>query len=308
LVKPKVALPVDEEAVGALHISLVNYPTLVNAEVLGNIKVSGVKGSLISSMMGGGYTAEINVTLLKSTTELVVSVFRNGQSYYKTLTGPFTDAVVLDAITDFETVHRSMFLNYEESTSTWIGFYGFKAGDNPSDNGYILSEKKANDGHVFGTFGSIDGYDKYRTIVIYTQDNYTRSFVQFGEQCLSAPHFQTPFTSMYRSGITDFSCLVGAPNSHTSIFFQNSTTKDLNWEVVTPRSNAVPELNFAFKELPQALVTKYPSLNLSQISFKSGSAVQYIDDFTYQDYLSSHSNMNEATKVNSNHLYVYDWH
>jgi len=109
------------------------------------------------------------------------------------------------------------------------------------------------------------------------------------------------------TAITDFSCLVGTPNTRTSIYFHNPTTKDLYWEVVTPSSNVIPELNFAFKELPAALVSKYPSLNLSQIVFKNGSAVQYMDDFTYQDYVSYKANVHDATKVNSNDYYAYDW-
>lgn len=308
LINPNVPPPVDDELIGNLKISLVNYPVQPDIATFDNIKVSGVRGNMINSMTSDGSTVDIGVTMSKSTTELIVSFFKNQRSYYKKLSGPFDGGVItLDAQLDFETVVRDMMFNYEETKYVWIGFYAFKTGENHSYDGYILSERKYTGGDVFGFFGSIDGYDKYRTIVVLSKDNYTRTFYKFGEQTLGIPYFQTPFTAMYKTGITDFSCQVGAPNSRTSIYFHNPMTKDLAWEVVSPKSNVIPELNFAFKELPQDLVSKYPSLNLSQIVFKNGSAIQYMDNFTYQDFLAYKANVKESTKINSNEYYVYDW-
>jgi len=111
---------------------------------------------------------------------------------------------------------------------------------------------------------------------------------------------------MYKTGISDFSCQVGVSNSQTSIFFHNPTTKDLTWEVVSPRPT-IRELTIGINDLPKDLVSKYPSLNVSQIVFKNGTAIQYIDDFTYQDYLSYLANKAQATRVNSNEYYAYEW-
>lgn len=309
LINPKVTPPVDDELIGGLKISLLNYPVQPDIATFDNIKVSGVRGNLINSMTSDGSTVDINVTLTKSTTDLVVSFFKDQRSYYKMLSAPFENGIItLDAGMDFEVVERDLLFSYMESKYVWIGFYGFKAGDDPSNDGYIFSERKYTDGgEVFGFFGSVNGYDKYRTLVVYSQDNYTRTFYKFGEQMLGVPYFQTPSTSMDKTGITDFSCLVGAPYSKTSIYFYNPTTKDVSWEVVSPNSNVFAELKFAFKELPDDLLLKYPSLNLSQMVFKNGSAVQYLDNFTYQDYVSYKANVNEAAKINSNEYYVYDW-
>lgn len=300
--------PIDGKVNGELKISLKNYPNQPDIPTFENIKVSSAWGYVINSMTSSGSTVDINVTLSTSTTDLIVSFSKNQHSFYKKLLAPLGSGIItLDALTDFEVVENEIMFNYPQSKYTWIGFYGLNAGDNPAHNGYILSERKDNDGQVSGFFGSVDGYEKYRTIVIYSQDNYTRTYYKFGEQMLEAPNFQTPFTSMLKTGISDFSCQLDVPYSQISIHFSNPTTKDVTWEVVGPNQDFIAELKFAFKELPEELVSKYPSLNLNQIVFKSGSATQYMDEFTYADYFSYRANVKDVSKVNSNEYYIFGW-
>jgi len=265
-------------------------------------------GNQITSMTMSGTTVDVAVALTDNNSNLILSFSKYRHAYYTEIMAPVSGSqITLDAELDLKQVEKEFTLYFTESIYTYIGFYGYKIGDDAANTGYIISERVDNDGNMFGGFGEINGFDLYRTVISFKQDNYSRTYYKLGSAMEYNPYFGQPLTSVSKPLIADFSAMVGVPYLKSSIFFDNPASGDLEWEVVSPRSQVIPELKFMIKEVPTELKAKYPSLNLNEISFNHGSAVQYMDDFTYKDFILYRSNINDAVKRASNEYYYYEW-
>ena len=300
-VKPVISNPLVNTPMGDATIKVENF----NGDFL-DIKLSSIQGSLSNSRTLEGSTLVINVDLLNNSSELILS-YRAGNDYKSTMIKNLATGsiVTLDAI-DIHPPEKNFRFSFPNNTFYYIGFYGYKPGDDPRNTGYIISEHIDNDGGVPGLLlGYNTGYQKYKSIVSYGAANYHHTYYKFGSPMEEYPNFSNP-SPTHSGTLKHFTWNPGLTFSQSSAVFIDVNTKRVAWEIIS-KSRQGGDLDVSIEQFPSELRDIYTSLNIDDITFFQGSAVLYLDEFTYEDFINVKSNSGNPIKNYSDEYYYYDW-
>jgi hypothetical protein len=271
-----------------------------------DIKLSSLQGNLSGSRILDGSNLIMNVDLLNNLSDLVFS-FREGDDYKSTVIKNVTAGsnITLDAF-DIDPLEKNYRFSFANNTFYYIGFYGYKPGDDPRYPGYIISEHIDNDGGAPDLLlGYNTGYEKYKSIVSFGAANFHHTYYKFGAPMEDYPSFSSP--SPTQSGtLKHFVWNPGFTFSQSSASFIDLNTKRVTWEVISKEKQG-QDLDVSMEQLPLQLLDIYPSLNIDDITFLQGSAILYLDEFTYEDFINVKSNSGNTMKKSSDEYYYYDW-
>jgi hypothetical protein len=271
-----------------------------------DIKLSSLQGNRTGTRTLEGSTLIMNVDLLNNPSDLVFS-FREGDDYKSTvIKNVATGSIVtLDAF-DIHPPEKNYRFSFPNNTFYYIGFYGYNPGDDPRNTGYIISEHIDNDGGAPDLLlGYNTGYEKYKSIVSYGAANYHHTYYKFGTSMEEYPNFSNP-SPTHSGTLKHFVWNPGLTFSQSSAIFIDFNTKRVNWEIISKRKQG-HDLDVSMEQFPQQLRDIYTSLNINDIAFFQGSAILYLDEFTYEDFINVKSNSGNPIKNYSDEYYYYDW-
>jgi hypothetical protein len=300
-IKPIVPTPLVSTLMGDATIKVENF----NGDFL-DIKISSLQGNRSHSSTLEGSKLIMNVSLLNNPTNLVFS-YREGDDYKSTVIKNVTPGsiVTIDAL-DIDPPEKSYRFSFPNNTFYYIGFYGYNPGDDPRNTGYIISEHIDNNGGAPGLLlGYNTGYEKYKSIVSYGAANYHHTYYKFGTPMEDYPDFSNP-SPTHSGTLKHFVWNPDLTFSQSSAFFTDLSTKRVNWEIIS-KGKQGDDLDVSMEQFPSQLRDIYTSLNIDDITFLQGTAVLYLDEFTYQDFINVKSNSGNPIKNYSDEYYGYDW-
>lgn len=272
-----------------------------------DIQASILEGNVAGSRSQLNGTVSMQVRLLRNPTDLILS-FRSGDSYKTTTVENVTpnSTTTIDAL-QVNPPQKNFSISFANNTFYYVGFYGFKTGDDTNNNGYIISEHIDNDGGVPPlTMGYNPGFDKYKTIISYGAGNYYNTYYKFGSAIQTLPTFIQPSISVSSNSIRDFALTSDSQFSIFSASFYDPVERNMDWEVTSPWAQD-SNIAFSIEPFPARLKASYPNLSADDIVLYKGTCMLYLDEFTYNDFISNSSGSGETAKPDSDEYYSYGW-
>ncbi|MGC3944870.1 MAG: IPT/TIG domain-containing protein [Chryseolinea sp.] len=261
--------------------------------VTANVGTSGY------GMTGSGSSLSMDVSVLKSPADVLVTLYENGlprYAKYKSVTVPST--ITLDASTAAVAADRTFTMSLPTNNYFYVAIDAF---DKDQKYGYSMFRYMNSDGGPGVSLGYQQGYQKYRTMISYRDGKKIADLTTFKdavEETHTFPAFDFTFNGL---NVTDFKAVSDLPFAAATVDFQyNQPGMVLLWNVVEPGSGSSREITFKAKPFPAEIMTAHPflpALGTTQIPAGGVSAFQFFDGKTYNNFVDAASK-SESVVVN----------
>ncbi|HTE31274.1 MAG TPA: IPT/TIG domain-containing protein, partial [Chryseolinea sp.] len=253
------------------------------------MSVSSNEGTGSYSISTSGNTVNMDVSVLKSPADILVTLHENGYPKYvtyKNVTIPST--ITIDASTEGVAADRKFTMKLPTNSRLSVAIDAFEESQKV---GYSMSKYFNFNGSTSVDLGYMQGYQKYRTFISYRDGNKMVDLLTVGsavEETHTFPPFDFTFTN---SNVNDFQAVSVLPFDLATTDFQyNLPGMALLWNVVQPASGTTRAINFKAKAFPQEIRDKHPFLpSVDQVPVSIIYAYQITGGKKYSDMIDAAS-------------------
>jgi hypothetical protein len=282
----KQVAPIDSDP-KSLLLNVNNYIIPTDRGFNPTVSVTSNGGTGGYSYTGSGNTVDLDVTVMKSPSDILVTLYENGYPKYvsyKNVSVPST--ITLDASAEGVVADRKFTMTLPTNNNFYVAIHAFEQGQDQK-SGYLMSNFLNSNGGPSVNLGYMQGYQNYRTLISYKDGKKMVDLSTFGpavEETHAFPSFDFTFTN---STANDFQALSVLPFHAASISFQfNKPGMVLLWDVVQPASDASRAISFKAKAFPQEILNKHSFLPaVDQVVSSGVFGHYYTGDNNYADMI-----------------------
>ena len=208
------------------------------------------------------------------------------------------DIIDVDYNTDFKPLQNIFTQDLSGSTSYAGNVYGLsnETGVDPYYVQGFMNYSTAPGPMNTITWGYNNGFDLYRTYIRKSLGKVSRHYFKLGDPVTTIPfpnHTFTPITTDLNGFSFSISEEYHLRNSRWTVLVPDYQSV-LSWRVYAP-----PGGKQIFPEIPDQIKLLYPSLTIESLVLKDNTFTNYLDDFSYADFINGEMNISTSKKPHS---------